>query len=49
MGLAAVAEHKLAGFIPVGAIFKSSLKIGQWRKRSDPEQPEPIPALRILQ
>lgn len=49
MGLAAVAEHKLAGFIPVGAIFKSSLKIGQWRKRSDPDQPGPIPALRILQ
>jgi sulfatase maturation enzyme AslB (radical SAM superfamily) len=49
MGLAAVAEHKLAGFIPVGAIFKGSLKIGQWRRRSDPGQPGPIPALRILQ
>ena len=29
MGLAAVAAHKLGGFIPVGAIFKASVKIGQ--------------------
>src|ERR1700730_16459463 len=29
MGLAAVAAHKLGGIIPVGAIFKTSLKIGQ--------------------
>ncbi len=33
MGLAAVAAHKLAGIIPVGAIFKASLKIGQARAR----------------
>jgi sulfatase maturation enzyme AslB (radical SAM superfamily) len=31
MGLAAVAAHKLWGFIPVGAIFRASLKIGQSR------------------
>ena len=31
MGLAAVAAHKLGGFVPVGAIFKTSLKIGQAR------------------
>jgi sulfatase maturation enzyme AslB (radical SAM superfamily) len=31
MGLAAVAEHKLAGLIPVGAIFKASLKVGRAR------------------
>ncbi|MBS1876127.1 MAG: radical SAM protein [Acidobacteria bacterium] len=31
MGLAAVAEHKLGGLIPVGAIFKASLKIGELR------------------
>jgi hypothetical protein len=31
MGLAAVAAHKLGGFIPVGAIFRASLKIGQSR------------------
>ncbi len=48
MGLAAVAAHKLGGFIPVGAIFKASIKIGQaW-----PKPPEPAPApvqLRVLQ
>src|SRR5437667_5575096 len=38
MGLAAVAAHKLAGFIPVGAIFRASVKIGQARaKRVEPE------------
>ncbi|HEX6897383.1 MAG TPA: radical SAM protein [Bryobacteraceae bacterium] len=37
MGLAAVAAHKLGGVIPVGLIFKASLKIGQARaKRSAP-------------
>ena len=29
MGLAAVAAHKLGGFIPVGAIFKASVKLGR--------------------
>ncbi|MGB8063071.1 MAG: hypothetical protein WCF26_14330 [Candidatus Sulfotelmatobacter sp.] len=29
MGLAAIAAHKLGGIIPVGAIFKASVKIGQ--------------------
>jgi sulfatase maturation enzyme AslB (radical SAM superfamily) len=29
MGLAAIAEHKLGGLIPVGAIFKASVRIGQ--------------------
>jgi MoaA/NifB/PqqE/SkfB family radical SAM enzyme len=37
MGLAAVAAHKLGGVIPVGAIFKASVKIGQVRaKRAAP-------------
>ena len=36
MGLAAVAAHKLGGFLPVGAIFKASIAIGQWRTRSRP-------------
>jgi len=31
MGLAAVAQHKLAGLIPVGAIFHASLKVGKIR------------------
>ena len=36
MGLAAVAAHKLGGFLPVGAIFKASIAIGQRRARSRP-------------
>jgi sulfatase maturation enzyme AslB (radical SAM superfamily) len=40
MGLAAVADHKLAGLIPVGAIFKASLKVGRTRLKSAP-QPHP--------
>jgi len=31
MGLAAVAAHKLLGIVPVGAIFRASLKIGRAR------------------
>jgi sulfatase maturation enzyme AslB (radical SAM superfamily) len=48
MGLAAVAKHKLGGFIPVGAIFKASLKVGQLRSKRIPEPQSQIPALRIL-
>jgi MoaA/NifB/PqqE/SkfB family radical SAM enzyme len=29
MGLAAIAAHKLGGIIPVGALFKASIRIGQ--------------------
>lgn len=47
MGLAAVAEHKLAGFIPVGMIFKASLKIGQLQSKKKLEA-QPTPALRVL-
>jgi MoaA/NifB/PqqE/SkfB family radical SAM enzyme len=36
MGLAAVAGYKLGGVIPVGAIFKASLRIGQLRTRRAP-------------
>ena len=47
MGLAAVAAHKLGGFIPVGAIFKASVRIGQARsKHSSP--PPPAEPLRVL-
>lgn len=31
MGLSAIAAHKLGGVIPVGAIFKASIKIGRMR------------------
>ena len=33
MGLAAIAAHKLGGIIPVGAIFKASVKIGQAKSK----------------
>src|ERR1700676_4659438 len=36
MGLAAVAAHRLGGFIPVGAIFKASIKIGTARAKRAP-------------
>ncbi len=48
MALAAVAAHKLAGFIPVGAIFRASVKIGQARKHETVEAP-PNEPLRVLQ
>lgn len=34
MGLAAIAAHKVGGVLPVGAIFKASIAVGQWRARS---------------
>jgi len=46
MGLAAVAAHRLAGIIPVGAIFKASIKIG--RARYKPEPPVVDEPLRVL-
>ncbi len=37
MGLAAIAAHKWGGIIPVGAVFKASVRIGQiGRARSEP-------------
>jgi MoaA/NifB/PqqE/SkfB family radical SAM enzyme len=38
MGLASVAAHKLGGFIPVGAIFRASIKIGRVRAKSRTKQ-----------
>jgi MoaA/NifB/PqqE/SkfB family radical SAM enzyme len=48
MAMAAVAAHKLWGFVPVGKIFSASVAIGDaWsRKRTRPETP---PQLRVLQ
>src|ERR1041385_7829008 len=37
-GLAAVARHQLFGFIPVGSIFNSSLKVGERVKRLRPAE-----------
>jgi sulfatase maturation enzyme AslB (radical SAM superfamily) len=49
MGLAAVAAHKLGGFVPVGAIFKASVRIGRARvKTTAPAVPADEP-LHILQ
>lgn len=48
MGLAAVAAHKLGGFIPVGAIFKASIKFGQFRLRKTPEPQQQAPVFRVL-
>ena len=48
MGLAAIAAHKLGGLIPVGAIFKASIKLGQLRAKQKPEPPKPAPVLRVL-
>jgi len=51
MGLAAIADHKLAGVIPVGALFRASVKLG--RLRAKPElpslPPSPSKDLRVLQ
>jgi len=50
MGLAAVAAHKLGGIIPVGAIFKASVRIGQiGQARSKPTARPPVKeGLRVL-
>jgi len=48
MGLAAVAAHKLGGFITVGAIFKASVRIGQGRAKRAGELPSIPERLRVL-
>src|SRR5437899_1506505 len=48
MGLAAVAAHKLGGVIPVGAIFKASVKIGQVRAKRAAPAPAVEEQLRVL-
>ena len=48
MGLAAVAAHKLGGFIPVGAIFKASIKIGRVRAKRSAPPPTAEEQLRVL-
>ncbi|MCB1020266.1 MAG: radical SAM protein [Bryobacterales bacterium] len=46
LGLSAVANHKLAGFVPVGAIFRASLAIGDAWPKPAPPPPEPLKVLR---
>jgi len=48
MGLAAIAAHKWGGFIPVGAIFKASVKIGQRRVKRTAPPPVIEERLRVL-
>jgi MoaA/NifB/PqqE/SkfB family radical SAM enzyme len=48
MGLAAVAAHRLGGVIPVGAIFKASIKIGRVRAKRAPPPPAGGEPLRVL-
>jgi sulfatase maturation enzyme AslB (radical SAM superfamily) len=48
MGLAAVADHKLAGVLPVGAFFWPSLMIGDMVRKMSPAGPRPDPAFKIL-
>jgi hypothetical protein len=54
MGLAAIASHRVAGLIPVGALLKASIAIGRMRARfagdSGPmlDSPGPGDPLRIL-
>jgi sulfatase maturation enzyme AslB (radical SAM superfamily) len=48
MGLAAVAAHKLGGVIPIGAIFRTSIKIGRAWSGSTHQEP-PTPQLTVLQ
>jgi hypothetical protein len=48
MGLAAVAAHKWGGFIPVGAIFTASVKIGRAWAGQQPEPQRAVPQLNVL-
>lgn len=49
LGLAAVADHKLCGVIPVGATFRSSVKIGGLVARRTGKVPDDLPTFKILQ
>lgn len=52
MGLAAIADHKLGGVIPVGALFRASIKIGKMRSKPvarGPLTPAEEKGLRVLQ
>lgn len=46
MGLAAVGDHKLGGFIPVGMLFKASARIGETVRKFRPQPEAPPPVVR---
>ena len=48
MGLGAIGAHKLGGIMPVGAIFKASIRIGQAFSKSTVQVPPVEEALRVL-
>jgi MoaA/NifB/PqqE/SkfB family radical SAM enzyme len=48
MGLAAIAEHKLGGIIPVGAIFKASVRIGQAKSKPNGQPTSVEGGLRVI-
>jgi len=48
MGLAAIAEHKLCGIIPVGSIFKASARIGQIGRARSEQSTAPQPLGELL-
>ncbi len=48
LGLAAVAKHKLGGFVPVGSIFRASLAIGGLWKQETPTAPTGANSLKVL-
>lgn len=48
MALAAVADHKIGGVVPVGPIFTASAKIGQAVARYNPPPPTVEDQLRVL-
>jgi len=48
MGLAAIAEHKLGGIIPVGAIFKASVRIGQAKSKPNAQPTSVEGGLRVI-
>jgi MoaA/NifB/PqqE/SkfB family radical SAM enzyme len=47
MGLAAIAAHKLGGIVPIGALFRASVRIGQTRDKT-PGFPGMHDELRVL-
>ena len=48
MGLAAIADHKLGGIIPVGAIFKASVRIGQAKSKPTAQPMSGEAGLRVI-
>lgn len=48
MGLAAIAAHKLGGIIPVGAIFKASVRIGQAKSKPIAQPTSVQEGLRVI-